>query len=75
MLLPTRLHTLPYCNTIAPPLRNIHPPTPTPPFYALHHTILGMTISCEGQAEFGRCVGDRAGFVSPLIDTGGRDCV
>jgi len=42
------LQSLPYCNTNARPLRNIRPPT-DPPFYAIHHTILVMTISCKGQ--------------------------
>jgi len=29
LLLPSQLQTLPYCNTIATPLRNIRPPPPT----------------------------------------------
>ena len=34
-----------YCTTIAQYI----PPTPTPSFYAIHHTILVMAISCKGQ--------------------------
>jgi len=33
-----------YCTTIT----QYTPPLPTPPFYAIHHTILVMAISCEG---------------------------
>jgi len=41
------LQSLPYCNTIARPLRNIRPPPPTPhpPFDAMHHTILVVAIA------------------------------
>ena len=45
---PPHLQSLPYCNTIALPLRNIRPPTDLP-FYAIHHTILAMALSCKGQ--------------------------
>jgi len=31
----------------------IYAPPPTPPFYAIHHTILVMAISCKGQGEPG----------------------
>ena len=37
-----------YCTTIA----QYTPPPPTPPFYAIHHTILVMAISCKGQRLF-----------------------
>jgi len=44
------LQTPPHC-TFAPPLRNIRPPThPPPPFYAIHHTLLVMPMSCKGQS-------------------------
>ena len=44
------LHCPHYCNTIARLLRNRrHPPTPL--WNAIQHTILMMTISCEGQAR------------------------
>jgi len=36
------------CKTIARPLSNARPP-PTPLLYALHHTLLVMTISYKGQ--------------------------
>jgi len=45
---PPHLQSLPYCNTIARPLHNMRPPT-DPPFYAIHHTILVMAVSCKGQ--------------------------
>ena len=32
---PTQLQSIPYCNTIARPLRNIHPP-PRPPLCLLY---------------------------------------
>jgi len=48
LLPPHQLQSLPYCNTIARPLRNIRPPLPAPPLYAIHHTILAMAISCKG---------------------------
>jgi len=44
------LQSLPYCNTIGRPFRNIRPP-PTPLSYAIHHTILAMAISCKGQVK------------------------
>jgi len=31
----------------------IYAPLPTPPLYAIHHTILVMAISCKGQSESG----------------------
>jgi len=51
---PSHLQSLPYCNTIARPLRNIRPTPATLLLYAIHHTLLVMAISCEGQdgAEF-----------------------
>jgi len=42
------LHCPPWCNTIARLLASIRPP-PTYRAYALHHTILVITISCKGQ--------------------------
>ena len=42
--------TLPCCITIARPLLNIRRLPLTPPFCAIHHTILVMAISCKGQA-------------------------
>jgi len=45
---PLHMQSLPYCITVAQPLRNIHPPT-DPPLYGMHHTLLVMAISCEGQ--------------------------
>jgi len=45
---PSHLQSLPSFNTVARSLRNIRPPT-DPPFYAIHHTILVMAISCKGQ--------------------------
>ena len=33
-----------YCTTIA----QYTPPPPTAPFYAIHHTLLVMAISCKG---------------------------
>jgi len=50
---PPLLQSLPYCNTIARPMRNIRPPIDLPPFNAMHHTILVMAISCKGQVA--RC--------------------
>jgi len=44
---PRHLQSLPYCMTIARPLRNIRPPT-DPSLYAIHHTLLVMAISCKG---------------------------
>jgi len=38
------LQNLPYCNTIARPLHNVHPPT-EPSLFAIHHTILVLAIS------------------------------
>jgi len=37
-----------YCTTIA---QYTTPPSPTPLFYAIHHTILLITISCKGQSR------------------------
>ena len=42
------LHCPHWCNTIARRLGKIRPPT-TCLVYAIHHTILAMTISCTGQ--------------------------
>jgi len=49
LLLPSHPQSLHYCNTIARLLSNIRPPPPTYRVYAIHHTILAMTISCKGQ--------------------------
>jgi len=49
VLPPPHLQSLPYCNNIAGPLRNIRPPHRPPLYYAIHHTILVMAISCEEQ--------------------------
>jgi len=46
---PPHLQSLPYSYTFARPLRNISPPT-DPPFYAIHHNVLVMALSCKGQA-------------------------
>jgi len=43
------MQSLPYCNTIVRLLRKIRPPPPTPPFYAIHHTMLVMAMSCKGR--------------------------
>jgi len=51
--LPPHLQSLPYCNNIARPFRNIRPP-PTPRLYAIHHTVLAMAISFKGQLVFRR---------------------
>jgi len=48
---PPHLQSLPYCNTIARPLRNTRPPPPTHYFYSVHHTVLVMAISCKGQHQ------------------------
>jgi len=40
-----------YCTTIA----QYTPPTPIPPFHAIHHTISVMAISCEGQQAAHKC--------------------
>jgi len=57
LLPPPHLQSLPYCNTIARPLRNIRPPT-NPLLHAIHHTISLMAILCNGQLG--------AGLVVPL---------
>ena len=41
------------CTTVARPLRNIRPPSPTPLLYAMHHTTWAMAISCKGQTGSG----------------------
>jgi len=48
-IVPLHLQSLPCCNTIARPLRYIYAPPTDPSFYAVHHTILVMAISCKGQ--------------------------
>jgi len=45
---PLHLQSLPYCNTIARPLRNIRLPPNDPFLYAIHHTILVIAIPCKG---------------------------
>jgi len=48
LLPPPTCKAYPPCNAIASPFRNIRPPT-DPLLYAIHHTILAMTILCKGQ--------------------------
>ena len=65
--LPTRKHD--YCATIAP----YTTPPPTPPVYAIHHSILVMAISCKGQrvslAEGRRNRGIRRVVLDPSLHT------
>ena len=51
---PAHLHYPHYCETIARRLRTISTP-PALPLYAIHHTLLVMTISseCQGNPGFG----------------------
>jgi len=49
LLLPPHLQSLPYCNTIAGPLRNI--PPPPLPLYVIYHRLLVMAMSCKGQGN------------------------
>jgi len=56
-----RLHCPPWCNTIAQLLGSI-PPPPTSRVYAIHHTILVITISCKGQGVGHSDRGTRAGW-------------
>ena len=56
---------LPYCNTIARPLRNIRSVTDPP--YVRHHTILVIAISCEGQLATLAQVLRRMGQWGPLV--------
>jgi len=46
---PSHLQSLPYCNTIARPLRNIRPATDPPLSCHTPYNILVMAISCKGQ--------------------------
>jgi len=44
-----KFKTYPIAILLHEPLRHISPPPPTPPFYAIHHTILISATSCKGQ--------------------------
>jgi len=69
LFIPTaHLHCPPWCNTIAQLLDCLRLPIRTPVSYAMHHTILVMTISCKGQgAGTEACVrGDERGRPSRL---------
>ena len=84
LLLPSpNLQRLPYCNTIARPLRNIRPiailsrahcaiyaPPPTLPLYAIHHTLLVMAISlCKGSQQGGIIRGQHLSSYTQQVPT------
>ena len=47
-IVPPHLQSLPYSNIVHDHCA-IYAPPPTAPFYAIHHIILVIAISCEGQ--------------------------
>jgi len=53
---PPHLQSLPFCITIARPLRKIRPPT-DPSFVYQRHTILVMAIPCKGQPSIHPSIG------------------
>jgi len=68
-----QLQSLPYCNIIARPLRNIRPPPPSPPSHAIPYAILVMAISCKGQPPLTGALGEKRRVQLPLPVSAGRE--